>query len=121
MRIAQADLASLRAFADLKRPNGSTTPDYDTDLAVSELAWNAAVANGNTTFTVTRKVTPVINVGASLPGAAPETMASSVALPLEKQFSTIAGLQTISSTNTLGNTSLTLEFDPSRNIDAAAV
>jgi hydrophobic/amphiphilic exporter-1 (mainly G- bacteria), HAE1 family len=65
--------------------------------------------------------TPVINVGASLPGAAPETMASSVALPLEKQFSTIAGLQTISSTNTLGNTSLTLEFDPSRNIDAAAV
>eukprot|EP01031_Cornospumella_fuschlensis_P010282 gene10282-12602_t len=54
--------------------------------------------------------TPIIN-----------TMASSVALPLEKQFSTIAGLQTISSTNTLGNTSLTLEFDPSRNIDAAAV
>ncbi|RTL40580.1 MAG: efflux RND transporter permease subunit [Burkholderiales bacterium] len=65
--------------------------------------------------------TPVINVGASLPGASPETMASSVALPLEKQFSTIAGLQTISSTNTLGNTSITLEFDPSRNIDAAAV
>ena len=65
--------------------------------------------------------TPIINVGASLPGASPETMASSVALPLEKQFSTIPGLQTISSTNTLGNTSLTLEFDPSRNIDAAAV
>lgn len=65
--------------------------------------------------------TPIINVGASLPGASPETMASSVALPLEKQFSTIAGLQTISSTNTLGNTSLTLEFDPSRDIDAAAV
>jgi HAE1 family hydrophobic/amphiphilic exporter-1 len=65
--------------------------------------------------------TPIINVGASLPGASPETMASSVALPLEKQFSTIAGLLTISSTSTLGNTSLTLEFDPSRNIDAAAV
>ncbi len=65
--------------------------------------------------------TPVINVSASLPGAAPETMASSVALPLEKQFSTIAGLTTISSTSTLGSTSLTLEFDPSRNIDAAAV
>ncbi|MGM9481685.1 efflux RND transporter permease subunit [Roseateles sp. NT4] len=65
--------------------------------------------------------TPIINVGASLPGASPETMASSVALPLEKQFSTIAGLQTISSVNTLGNTSLTLEFDPSRDIDAAAV
>ncbi|HEV6968301.1 efflux RND transporter permease subunit [Roseateles sp.] len=65
--------------------------------------------------------TPIINVQAVLPGAAPDTMASSVALPLEKQFSTIAGLQTISSVNTLGNTSLTLEFDPSRNIDAAAV
>ena len=65
--------------------------------------------------------TPVINVQASLPGASPETMASSVALPLEKQFSTIGGLSTISSTSILGSTSLTLEFDPSRNIDAAAV
>ncbi len=65
--------------------------------------------------------TPVINVQASLPGASPETMASSVALPLEKQFSTIAGLSAISSSSILGSTSLTLEFDPSRNIDAAAV
>jgi HAE1 family hydrophobic/amphiphilic exporter-1 len=65
--------------------------------------------------------TPVINVSASLPGASPETMASSVALPLEKQFQTIPGLKTISSTSTLGNTSLTLEFEEGRNIDAAAV
>lgn len=65
--------------------------------------------------------TPIINVSASLPGASPDTMASSVALPLEKQFSTIAGLQTISSVNTLGSSSLTLEFDPARDIDAAAV
>ena len=65
--------------------------------------------------------TPVIQVSASLPGASPDTMASSVALPLEKQFSTIAGLSTISSTNTLGTTSVTLEFEASRNIDAAAV
>jgi len=65
--------------------------------------------------------TPVINVQASLPGASPETMSSSVALPLEKQFSTIAGVTTISSTNILGSTSLTIEFDPSRNIDAAAL
>ena len=65
--------------------------------------------------------TPVINVSASLPGASPDTMASAVALPLEKQFSTIAGLNVISSTNTLGNTSLTLEFDSARDIDAAAV
>ncbi len=65
--------------------------------------------------------TPVINVSASLPGASPETMASSVALPLEKQFSTIPGLALISSSSTLGNTSLTLEFDEGRNVDAASV
>jgi hydrophobic/amphiphilic exporter-1 (mainly G- bacteria), HAE1 family len=65
--------------------------------------------------------TPVIQVSANLPGASPDTMASSVALPLEKQFSTIAGLTTISSANTLGATSVTLEFEASRNIDAAAV
>ena len=64
---------------------------------------------------------PVIQVTAVLPGASPDTMASAVALPLEKQFSTIAGLNTISSTNTLGFTSVTLEFDTARNIDAAAV
>ena len=65
--------------------------------------------------------TPVINVSAALPGASPETMATSVALPLEKQFQTVPGLKTISSTSTLGQTSLTLEFEESRNIDAAAV
>nr|WP_315463182.1 efflux RND transporter permease subunit [uncultured Rhodoferax sp.] len=65
--------------------------------------------------------TPVINVSASLPGASPETMASSVALPLEKQFQTVPSLKTISSTSTVGQTSLTLEFEESRNIDAAAV
>lgn len=65
--------------------------------------------------------TPVINVTANLPGASPESMASSVATPLEKQFSTIAGLATISSSSTQGSTNITLEFDPSRNIDDAAV
>ncbi len=65
--------------------------------------------------------TPVINVFAALAGANPETMASSVALPLEKQFQTVPGLKTISSTSTLGSTSLTLEFEEGRNIDAAAV
>ena len=65
--------------------------------------------------------TPVINVAASLPGASPETMATSVALQLEKQFQTIPGLNIISSTNTLGSTSVTLEFDQGRDIDAAAV
>ena len=65
--------------------------------------------------------TPVINVSASLPGASPETMATSVALQLEKQFQTIPGLSIISSTNTAGATSVTLEFEEGRNIDAAAV
>ncbi len=65
--------------------------------------------------------TPVINVTGALPGASPEIMAASVATPLEKQFSTISGLDTISSSNTLGNTSITLEFSPDRDIDAAAV
>ncbi|MES2115347.1 MAG: efflux RND transporter permease subunit [Pseudomonadota bacterium] len=65
--------------------------------------------------------TPVINVNADLAGASPDTMASSVALPLEKQFSTIAGLNLITSTSSLGTTSLTLEFDPTIDVNAAAV
>jgi hydrophobic/amphiphilic exporter-1 (mainly G- bacteria), HAE1 family len=63
---------------------------------------------------------PTIQVGAGLPGASPETMASAVALPLEKQFATIAGLNSINSTSAQGNTNITLQFDLSRNIDAAA-
>ncbi len=65
--------------------------------------------------------TPTIQVSASLPGASPETMASSVATPLERQFSTIAAVNTMSSTSSLGNTQITLEFDQDRNIDAASV
>ena len=65
--------------------------------------------------------TPVINVSADLAGASPETMASSVALPLEKQFSSIGGINLITSSSTLGQTSLTLEFDPSIDVNAAAV
>ena len=63
---------------------------------------------------------PTILVTVNLPGASPETMASSVATPLERQFSTIAGLDSITSTNTLGATVITLQFNLSRNIDAAA-
>ena len=65
--------------------------------------------------------TPVISVTASLPGASPENMASAVALPLEKEFSTIDGITVISSTNSLGSTSITLEFNNDRDIDKAAV
>jgi HAE1 family hydrophobic/amphiphilic exporter-1 len=63
---------------------------------------------------------PTIQVGASLPGASPDTMASAVATPLEKQFSTIAGIDSMTSTSSLGSTSITLQFDLSRNIDGAA-
>ncbi len=63
---------------------------------------------------------PTINVSAQLAGASPDTMASSVATPLIKQFETIAGIDSISATSSLGNTSITLQFDLSRNIDAAA-
>jgi hydrophobic/amphiphilic exporter-1 (mainly G- bacteria), HAE1 family len=64
---------------------------------------------------------PTIQVSASRLGASPETMAASVARPLEKQFSSIAGLDSLNSTSTLGQTQLTLQFDLSRNIDDAAL
>jgi len=63
---------------------------------------------------------PTIVVSANLPGASPDTMASSVATPLEKQFSTIPGLDSMSSNSATGRTSITLQFNLSRNIDGAA-
>src|SRR6202158_3963475 len=62
---------------------------------------------------------PVISVGAGLPGASPETMASAVATPLERQFGRIAGVNQMTSTSQLGSTNIVLQFDLSRNIDAA--
>jgi HAE1 family hydrophobic/amphiphilic exporter-1 len=76
------------------------------DLAVSDLP--------NVDF-------PTIQVSAGLPGASPETMASSVATPLEKQFTTIAGLDSMTSTSSLGNTQITLQFSLSRDLNSAAV
>jgi HAE1 family hydrophobic/amphiphilic exporter-1 len=64
---------------------------------------------------------PTLLVTASLPGAGPETMGAAVATPLENQFSMIAGLNAMTSTNSLGSTQITLEFDLSRNLDGAAV
>jgi multidrug efflux pump len=63
---------------------------------------------------------PVIGVGAGLPGASPETMASSVATPLERQFGRIAGVNQMTSSSSLGSASVTMQFDINRNIDAAA-
>ncbi|HLV95815.1 MAG TPA: efflux RND transporter permease subunit, partial [Candidatus Acidoferrales bacterium] len=76
------------------------------DLAVSDLP--------NVDF-------PTIQVQASLPGASPETMGSAVATPLEKQFTTIAGLDSMTSTSSLGNTQITLQFSLSRSVDSAAL
>src|SRR5271163_470868 len=64
---------------------------------------------------------PTLLVTASLPGASPETMAGSVATPLENQFSTIAGLNSMTSVNSLGSTQVTLEFDLNRQLDGAAI
>jgi len=63
---------------------------------------------------------PTILVSASLPGATPETMASAVAMPLEKQFSTIAGVDSMTSSSSTGSTQITLQFNLSRSLDAAA-
>src|SRR5882724_3527716 len=64
---------------------------------------------------------PTINVNANLPGADPATMASSVATVLERQFTTIAGIDSMTSNSGTGNTNITLQFDLSRDIDSAAV
>src|SRR5258708_13717960 len=63
---------------------------------------------------------PTITVSAGLPGASPQTMAAAVATPLEKQFSTIAGIDAMTSSSTMGGTNITLQFSLARNIDAAA-
>lgn len=63
---------------------------------------------------------PTINVSASLPGASPETMASSVAAPLERQFTRIAGVTEMTSSSTIGGTNVTLQFELNRDIDGAA-
>ena len=63
---------------------------------------------------------PTIQVTATLPGASPETMAASVAGPIERQFSTIAGISSMTSTSSLGQTQITIQFDLKRDIDGAA-
>src|SRR5882757_4907660 len=63
---------------------------------------------------------PTIQVAAQLPGASPETMAATVAQPLERQFAHISGLTDMNSTSTLGSSAITLQFDLDRNVDAAA-
>ena len=64
---------------------------------------------------------PTIQITATLPGASPETMAASVASPIERQLSTIAGISSMTSSSSLGSTQITIQFDLGRNIDGAAL
>src|SRR5712672_3463841 len=63
---------------------------------------------------------PTLQVNAALPGASPETMASSVATPLERQFATVAGIDSMTSSSGIGSTSITIQFTLERSIDGAA-
>src|SRR6476469_2883557 len=98
----------------IKRPIGTSL------LAAALLMAGAMAFNFVAVAPLPQVEFPVINVGAGLPGASPETMASSVATPLERQFGRIAGINQMTSTSQLGSTNITLQFDLNRNIDAAA-
>jgi multidrug efflux pump len=97
----------------IKRPVGTSL------LAAALLLSGALAFNFLPVAPLPQVEFPVISVGAGLPGASPETMASAVATPLERQFGRIAGINQMTSTSQLGSTSIVLQFDLSRNIDAA--
>ena len=98
----------------IKRPIGTSL------LAAALLMAGALAFNYLPVAPLPQVEFPVISVGAGLPGASPETMASAVATPLERQFGRIAGINQMTSTSQLGSTGITLQFDLNRNIDAAA-
>ncbi|TAN29744.1 MAG: acriflavine resistance protein B [Castellaniella sp.] len=99
----------------IRRPIGTSL------LALALFLVGAAVFNLLPVAPLPQVDFPTIQVTAKLPGANPETMATSVAQPLERQFSTIPGLVQMSSQNALGSSSITLQFDLNRNIDGAAL
>src|SRR5881398_1594124 len=97
----------------IKRPIGTSL------LAAALLMAGALAFNFLPVAPLPQVEFPVIQVSAGLPGASPETMASAVATPLERQFGRIAGINQMTSTSQLGSTSIVLQFDLNRNIDAA--
>src|SRR5438046_7707425 len=97
----------------IKRPIGTSL------LAAALLMAGALAFNFLPVAPLPQVEFPVIQVSASLPGASPETMASAVATPLERQFGRIAGINQMTSTSPLGSPSIVLQFDLNRNIDAA--
>src|SRR6267143_2672675 len=98
----------------IKRPIGTSL------LAAALLMAGALAFNFLPVAPLPQVEFPVISVGAALPGASPETMASAVATPLERQFGRIAGVTEMTSVSLLGASTVILQFDLSRNIDAAA-
>lgn len=96
-------------------------PVFTTLLMAAIVVGGLAGYNSLSVSALPRVDFPTIQVTASLPGASPETMASSVATPLERQFSTIAGITSMSSSSFLGTTRIALQFDLDRNIDGAAL
>ena len=99
----------------IKRPIGTTL------LAIAILMIGAAVWPLLPVAPLPQVDFPTIQVSANLPGGSPETMASTVAQPLERQFSLISGLSQMTSQSALGSSQITLQFDLNRNIDAAAL
>src|SRR6267378_3349264 len=98
----------------IKRPIGTSL------LAAALLMAGALAFNFLPVAPLPQVEFPVISVSAGLPGASPETMASAVATPLERQFGRIAGITEMTSSSSLGSTSIVLQFELNRNIDAAA-
>src|SRR5213082_289678 len=98
----------------IKRPIGTSL------LAAALLMAGALAFNFLPVAPLPQVEFPVIQVSAGLPGASPETMASAVATPLERQFGRIAGITEMTSSSSIGSTSIVLQFDLNRNIDAAA-
>src|SRR5437868_13438717 len=98
----------------IKRPIGTSL------LAAALLMAGALAFNFLPVAPLPQVEFPVIQVSAGLPGASPETMASAVATPLERQFGRIAGINQMTSTSQLGSTSIVLQFDLNRNINGAA-
>ncbi len=96
-------------------------PVFTTLLTLSLVVGGVAGYRSLAVSALPRVDFPTIQVTATLPGASPETMAASVATPLERQFSTIAGITAMTSTSFLGSTQITLQFDLDRNIDGAAL
>ena len=109
---------------EAEREGGISAPFIKRPVATSLLAAAVLLAGGAAYFNLPVAPLPdidfpTVSVSAALPGASPDTMASAVATPLERRFGRIAGLTEMTSTSSLGNTQITMQFDLSRDVSAA--